>query len=84
MFETFEQVKFMPWLVSQSSVSLKVCVVFVVPVSQPLPRLRRLTTKAGDNWQEWADVRPEQVFALSLGAAMLFWQLSGGEWCNVK
>ena len=69
----------MRWLVSQSYVSLKVCVVFVVPVSQPLPRLRRLPTKAGDNWQEWAGDRPEQVFAPSLGAAMFFWQLSIGE-----
>ena len=35
--------------------------------------------KAGDNWQEWADGRPEQVFTPSLGAPMFFWELSIGE-----
>ena len=36
----------------------------------------RLTTKAGVIWQEWADGRPEQVFAPSLEAPMFSWELS--------
>ena len=37
---------------------------------------RRLIIKTGDIWQEWADLRPEQVFAPSLEAPMFSWELS--------
>ena len=52
-----------------------VSVVHVVPASQPLQRFRRLIIKAGENWQEWAGGRPEQVFAPSLGAPKFLWEL---------